>query len=124
MIHLFNRKCLTRRHRGYLSQMFCIKCFKISNTLFIPMLQLSGQRQNLFPSRFPSHLMFPMCLLSVVFVENKVCNCKIDISYVFINRFLNIFEENMSTGDLGGLTCILYLKFENVTFPFFSRFGY
>ena len=52
-------------------------CYKIAIIKFIPMRQQSRKRNSFFSSCFTSNLMLPACLLGMILVVNKDCNCKI-----------------------------------------------
>ena len=59
------------------SNFLFLLCFKIAIIKFIPMRQLSRQRNSFFFSPFTSNLMLPACLLGMILVVNTVCNSKI-----------------------------------------------
>ena len=48
------------------SNFLFLLCFKNAIINFIPMRQLSGQRNSFFASRFTSNLMLPVCLLGMI----------------------------------------------------------
>ena len=59
------------------SNFLFLLCFKIAIIKFIPMRQLSRQRNSFFSSRFTSNLMLLASLLGMKLVVNTVCNSKI-----------------------------------------------
>ena len=59
------------------SNFLFLLCLKNAIIKFIPMRQLSRQRNGFFSSRFTSNLMLPACLLGMILVVNTVCNSEI-----------------------------------------------
>ena len=55
------------------SNFLFLLCFKNAIIKFIPMRQLSRQRNSFFSSRFTSNLMLPAYLLGLILVANAVC---------------------------------------------------
>ena len=79
-------------------------CFKIAIIKFIPMRLQSRKRNSFFSSRFTPNLMLPACLLGMILVGNKVCNCKIAWNFSSLNRYQEIGQERMPKGGFGCLT--------------------
>ena len=59
------------------SNFLLLLCFKNAIIKFIPMRQLSRQKNSFFSSCFTSNLMLPASLLGMIMVVNVVCNSKI-----------------------------------------------
>ena len=68
------------------SNFLFLLCLKNAIIKFIPMRQLSRQRNGFFSSRFTSNLMLPACLLGMILVVNTVCNSEIAWNFSTLNR--------------------------------------
>ena len=86
------------------SNFLFLLCFKIAIIKLIPMHQQSRKRNSFFSSRFTPNLMLPTCLLGMILVGNKVCNCNIAWNVSSLNSSRVIGQERMPKGGLGGLT--------------------